>query len=456
MIRQNLRRTKLIVVLGVLSWAVWVAASSRSGGYVKGPPAGFTWRRGEDTCQQCHDDFDVNRGNGSVTISGLSSVYQLNQRITAVVNVQKPGQTRWGFQLTALTLDGSPAGHFVITDPADTQIIEGPTGRMYAEHTLAGTHVGAPGGASWSLDWVAPASDVGPITFYAAGNAANGDQDRTGDYIYTTSQTISPPSFPEVRLLAPNGDEVLGTGEVFRIRWEASSNTATIALFLVLADGSNPAAIATNLPGMSRSYDWLVPLNVLSTSARILVVGFNDLGSNADDSDSPFSIVDRIPPRVRLLAPSDGSTILAGTRASVVWDASDNIGVVSQDVLATIDGGINFVPLIENLPSAVRSFEWLVPLELVSDRAKIRVVVRDQAGNIGSATNNAPFMIKRPIVPGDVDQDGRLTFHDVLVLLGMLIGVIPLNAAADVNGDGVIDFSDLLRLLSILLGFASW
>ncbi len=42
------------------------------------------------------------------------------------------------------------------------------------------------------VDWTPPATDAGPITLYAAGNAANGTNTDTGDRIYTTSGEISP------------------------------------------------------------------------------------------------------------------------------------------------------------------------------------------------------------------------------------------------------------------------
>ena len=39
---------------------------------------------------------------------------------------------------------------------------------------------------SINFTWTAPATDVGPVTIYAAANAANGNNDESGDHIYTT------------------------------------------------------------------------------------------------------------------------------------------------------------------------------------------------------------------------------------------------------------------------------
>jgi uncharacterized protein (TIGR03437 family) len=63
----------------------------------------------------------------------------------------------------------------------------------YIEHTLAGAKVTALGaGNTWTFNWTPPASASGNIILYAAGNAANGDNNFTGDHIYTTTLTLTP------------------------------------------------------------------------------------------------------------------------------------------------------------------------------------------------------------------------------------------------------------------------
>src|SRR5438128_772054 len=52
------------------------------------------------------------------------------------------------------------------------------------------TAIGA--GNTFQFDWTPPATDVGNIILYAAGNAANGNDVETGDHIYTTTLTLTP------------------------------------------------------------------------------------------------------------------------------------------------------------------------------------------------------------------------------------------------------------------------
>src|SRR5207302_806050 len=45
-----------------------------------------------------------------------------------------------------------------------------------------------------NVTWTAPSSDVGPVTIYVAANAANGNNDDTGDHIYTAKLQLTPSS----------------------------------------------------------------------------------------------------------------------------------------------------------------------------------------------------------------------------------------------------------------------
>src|SRR5262249_26064361 len=81
----------------------------------------------------------------------------------------------------------------IVTDNARTQIgfdaVDG-NPRQYINHTIQGTFPTGTNQGSWSFKWRAPAASVGRVTFYAAGNAANGNGGSSGDYIYTNSFAI--------------------------------------------------------------------------------------------------------------------------------------------------------------------------------------------------------------------------------------------------------------------------
>jgi uncharacterized protein (TIGR03437 family) len=176
-----------------------------------GPPSRVTAAPGDNAraCTQCHTGT-INTGSGSVGVTLLSDAVYIpgvKQRVT--VQVQDPDQQRWGFELSA-RLNSSPAtgqaGDFTPVD-SFTQVVcedNGPvpcaSGPLFIMHTSAGTRNGAKGGVSFQFDWTPPSTNVGPVTFYFAGNAANGDANLTGDHVYTGSLQLDPviPAAPSV------------------------------------------------------------------------------------------------------------------------------------------------------------------------------------------------------------------------------------------------------------------
>src|SRR5229473_1097374 len=164
-----------------------------------GPPPRVTGAPGDNSraCTQCHSSSALNSGTGSVKIllqSGLFYVPGVKQRVA--VQVTDPVQQRWGFELTARLnsdLEKGQAGDFtpidnmtqvICEDSAPKPCVSGPS---FIQHTSASTRNGTTGGATFQFEWTPPATNAGPVTFFVAGNAANGNGSSTGDQIYTSS-----------------------------------------------------------------------------------------------------------------------------------------------------------------------------------------------------------------------------------------------------------------------------
>ena len=102
------------------------------------------------------------------------------------------GQSRWGFEMTALDANGARAGSFTTDAAGNAQLSEAKS-KQYIKHTSIGTAQGTDDAHSWEFQWTAPDADVGPITFYASGNASNGNFNPVDDYIYTEQAESTPP-----------------------------------------------------------------------------------------------------------------------------------------------------------------------------------------------------------------------------------------------------------------------
>lgn len=165
--------------------------------FAEGPNAGVTGAPGELTCavSGCHGGVP-NTGPGQLEIIA-PTFYAPGQTYEMTVRhlTSDPSRRRWGFQLTALDGTSNRAGNLQSTSGL-TQVLEGGPGgnREYIEHGFLGTFQGQSLPASWTFNWVAPSGDVGPVTFYAAGNQANNNGSESGDQIYSTSIIVRAPS----------------------------------------------------------------------------------------------------------------------------------------------------------------------------------------------------------------------------------------------------------------------
>ena len=159
--------------------------------YSNGPPNARTGAPGELTCQNsCHPSFALNSGTGNVAIENAPAEYTPGETYLLTVHVTHPTQHRWGFELCARTESNGQGGTVSVAQPSFTTTgTQG--GITYLKHISAGTFNGQTSGASWNFNWTAPSEGTGPITFYSAGNAANGNNSTSGDNIYTTSLTVT-------------------------------------------------------------------------------------------------------------------------------------------------------------------------------------------------------------------------------------------------------------------------
>lgn len=181
-----------VVITGLVVATVvlypFVALSRTGGSPASRTGAPITNSFNESTCgtsDECHDDADVNSGSGQVIIEAPSG-YTPGASYEFKVRVEQEGISTFGFQVAVKAFDESANLHNHV---GTLELVDAVTTRMvtnnYVTHTEDGIHQN-----EWTVRWTAPSTDVGDVTIYASGNAANGDEKRTGDHIYTTSHTF--------------------------------------------------------------------------------------------------------------------------------------------------------------------------------------------------------------------------------------------------------------------------
>ncbi len=148
------------------------------------PPINFN-------CTLCHGDYAANSGDGGLSIEGLPTSFVPGNAYDLLVRIYDPGQMRWGFELTVLDAANQQAGDLVVLDLIRTQLSDnGGTSADFLKHTYGGTEWGTPNGpVTWPFRWVAPNQPT--VTFYFAGNAADGTEDPGNDFIYVRQAVLS-------------------------------------------------------------------------------------------------------------------------------------------------------------------------------------------------------------------------------------------------------------------------
>lgn len=145
----------------------------------------FTGGFGEQTCRNCHFDYDLNPEGGDLSVSGIPKNIQAGEAVAITITVKRKELGRAGFQLTARYEDGSQAGHFDIGDNKRLTFTGvGSDSLQYVQHSKPGSKIGEDGEGSWTVRWIAPREVGGTIIFNVVANAANGDQSEFGDFIY--------------------------------------------------------------------------------------------------------------------------------------------------------------------------------------------------------------------------------------------------------------------------------
>jgi len=327
---------KTAAILAVIPALLWA--------YASGPLPGKAGVPGESTCNEvgCHVGTAVNGGPGSVTVTFPNGqTYTPGVKQHLVVTIADPNQRNWGFQLAArLASDSkSQAGAFKSTDsltgvvcgqsPTDlfptyldfpaAQNCPGTKPYTYIEHTGNGASRVSVGSGKYEFDWTPPATDVGNIVLYVAGNAANANGTETGDRIYTKNYTLTSGAAtptPVLRASNPVQDAINNRTQIVPGSW--------VAVY-----GTNFADVpATGKDWTDQATNGHFPNNVLPTTVASVQVLVND---------APAPVWYVFPGQVNFQAPTNISgtaTVKVVHNGSASSAATVNVAPVSPGVIS--------------------------------------------------------------------------------------------------------------------------
>ena len=436
------------------------------------PPDEKTGAPNEGTCRDCHFGNDLNASGGSLMLT-IPETYIPNEVYTIVVNLSRTGQSRWGFEMTALDADGTSAGAFTTDTAKNTQLSED---KQYIKHTSAGTAAGTKDEHSWKFQWTAPDADIGPISFYAAGNAANGDFSTTKDYIYT-AQSESVPVVAGVSLEVVGGaalstvDAAAGVGYTLKV-----TNTGN-AMDTVSLESSAEVGIGGSVLGtLSESS---IELEAGASKEVTLTVKGDLL---TEPGDYPITVTATSGTDSTMTAEITTTTtievpVIAGVSLEVVGDnallTTDAVEGVSYTLKVTNTGNMtDTVSLaasaevvgmegsvlgtlsessIELEAEASKEVTLAVKGDLLTTPGDYPITVTATSGTDSAMTAEVTTTttIEMPPTPWDVNDDGTVNIQD-LVLVANQLGESGEDLKGDVNGDGTVNIQDLVLVASHL------
>ena len=138
-----------------------------------------------NNCTQCHSG-SANTSGGAVSIDGLpSSGYVPGESYSLTVKVSGAHSRGYGFQM-ASQVGNDNAGSFSLGLSSQNSELNG-NRVQHSSRTVSG---------EWIVDWLAPSSDVGDITFSVSGLATGGSSGYNGDDVYTADLVV-PSSTPQ-------------------------------------------------------------------------------------------------------------------------------------------------------------------------------------------------------------------------------------------------------------------
>lgn len=156
--------------------------------YTSGSPGGYSGSPGDGgaNCTDCHGGT-ASVKSGWITSNIPQSGYIAGQTYTITVTGTLANATKAGFEITCEDSQNIKSGTFVITNSTETKLTNGNkavTQKSGGVTPTSGTKV-------WTVNWTAPSSGSGSVTFYAAFNLKTTARNTFTSTLSVTENTTS-------------------------------------------------------------------------------------------------------------------------------------------------------------------------------------------------------------------------------------------------------------------------
>jgi len=191
----------------------------------------------------------------------------------------------------------------------------------------------------------------------------------------------------QVKLLSPNGGEIVPAGSEQVISWEAPPDAVLFKVFYTPGKKIGVVGACTDTL-------WTVPLVKKNKSTyRVKITAYNSkkrkIGS--DESDGTFTIE-----LGRVTFPNQGDACTGGQTCTITWTKSDHVPVSSIQLSYKLKKGQGWKKIPDILPGDATSFEWTPPVfSYHQNSCKIRLTFMNSAGRkIGTVESDGVFRVE--------------------------------------------------------------
>lgn len=199
------------------------------------------------------------------------------------------------------------------------------------------------------------------------------------------------PFAPEIsrqalQLLSPNGGEYLRRTTTQTIRWSSVTSLTHVNIQLSVNNGTSWIPLnSTPIEAGSGSYSFTVP-SVSSTQCLIKIVSNSD-PTFFDLSDAVFTIGNNPVSSITLTSPN-ASKLQIGKSYSIAWTSQ---GVSNLRLDYSLDGGLSWQLIAENVEAGAGLYSWLIPDCAATDQVFLKA--SDASNASVNDLNDAPCSI---------------------------------------------------------------
>jgi len=192
-----------------------------------------------------------------------------------------------------------------------------------------------------------------------------------------------------IKVVAPNGGEILSEGSAFEIQW-TGTGTLLVRIQYSVDNGTSWALVVDSLKNTG-IYNWFPVPNSVSNQCRIMITSLN--GVSTDQSDQVFSIVRNSNKSLKINSPNGGESWEAGSAKQIKWYSS---GLDSVKLQYTTDNGQHW-----NLIAVDRRntgiYYWDPIPNTPSTLAKVRIMDAKD-GTISTESTNPFTILPEPVI----------------------------------------------------------